>query len=82
MSFSRVRVCAWLLPAVVALAGAAGAAAAAADASAKPNIVLILTDDEDVAIHEFMPKTRALLERRGVRFEIARRRRTRCLLPG
>ena len=31
--------------------------------------MLILTDDEDVAIHEFMPKTKALLERRGTRFE-------------
>ena len=35
----------------------------------QPNIVLILTDDEDVAIHEFMPKTRALLGERGATFD-------------
>jgi arylsulfatase A-like enzyme len=35
---------------------------------AKPNIVLILTDDEDVGIHAFMPKTKALLEDQGTTF--------------
>jgi N-acetylglucosamine-6-sulfatase len=35
----------------------------------QPNIVLIMTDDEDVAIHQFMPKTKALLEERGTTFE-------------
>ena len=35
----------------------------------QPNIVLILTDDEDVAIHQFMPKTKALLEDHGTRFD-------------
>jgi arylsulfatase A-like enzyme len=35
----------------------------------QPNVVLIMADDEDVAIHEFMPKTKALLEERGVRFD-------------
>jgi N-acetylglucosamine-6-sulfatase len=34
----------------------------------QPNIVLIITDDEDVAIHEFMPKTNALLQDRGATF--------------
>ena len=34
----------------------------------QPNIVLVMTDDEDVAIHEFMPKTKALLEDRGTTF--------------
>jgi arylsulfatase A-like enzyme len=34
----------------------------------KPNIVFILTDDEDVQIHAFMPKTRALLEAQGTTF--------------
>jgi N-acetylglucosamine-6-sulfatase len=33
------------------------------------NIVLILTDDEDVEIHVSMRKTRALLEERGTTFE-------------
>ncbi len=44
------------------------ASAAAQEPSPKPNIVLILTDDEDVAIHEFMPKTRALLADQGTTF--------------
>ena len=44
------------------------ASAAAKEPSPKPNIVLILTDDEDVAIHEFMPKTRALLADQGTTF--------------
>jgi arylsulfatase A-like enzyme len=35
----------------------------------QPNIVLIMTDDEDVAIHEFMPKTEALLAARGTTFD-------------
>jgi N-acetylglucosamine-6-sulfatase len=38
-------------------------------APAKPNIVLIVSDDEDVASHAFMPKTRALIEEQGVAFE-------------
>jgi N-acetylglucosamine-6-sulfatase len=73
MPFSPTRRPLWLLPALIALVGAVGNAAdAVADvpaASTKPNIVLILTDDEDVASHAFMPKTRALLERRGVSFD-------------
>ena len=72
MSVFRVRPDCWLLTAAV-LAATAGLAAAGAAAGppapARPGIVLILTDDEDVASHELMPKTRALLERRGVRFD-------------
>jgi arylsulfatase A-like enzyme len=45
-----------------------GGAYARTDA-ARPNIVLIMTDDEDVAIHSHMPKTKALIEDRGTRFE-------------
>jgi len=41
---------------------------AEASSPAAPNIVLIMTDDEDVKIHEFMPKTRALLADRGTTF--------------
>jgi Sulfatase len=37
----------------------------------KPNIVLILSDDEDLKIHAYMPKTKALLEDKGVVFENA-----------
>jgi arylsulfatase A-like enzyme len=62
-----------LMAALGVLAATAGVVAQPADAapepSARPNLVLILTDDEDVAIHEFMPKTRALLEDRGVSFD-------------
>lgn len=37
--------------------------------SNRANIVLIVTDDEDVAAHAFMPKTKALLEDQGTVFE-------------
>jgi N-acetylglucosamine-6-sulfatase len=55
----------------LAIAGSlASPAAAAADRHAsRPNIVLILTDDEDVAAHRFMPKTRALVEEQGTAFD-------------
>ncbi len=36
---------------------------------AKPNIVLILTDDEDVAAHAHMPKTKSLIADEGVTFD-------------
>ncbi|HEY9548262.1 MAG TPA: sulfatase [Kiloniellaceae bacterium] len=49
---------------------AAVACAAAAEArQERPNIVFILSDDEDVASHAFMPKTKALIEDQGVAFE-------------
>jgi arylsulfatase A-like enzyme len=72
MASSRIRRCCTLLL-VTALSGVVAAAQAAADevraASARPNIVLILTDDEDVASHAYMPKTRALLEEQGTTFD-------------
>jgi arylsulfatase A-like enzyme len=37
--------------------------------SKRANIVLIVTDDEDVAAHAFMPKTKALIEDQGTAFE-------------
>lgn len=43
--------------------------AAAASASSKPNIVFIISDDEDVRSHAFMPKTKALVEDQGIVFE-------------
>jgi arylsulfatase A-like enzyme len=43
--------------------------AQAAASSARPNIVFIMTDDEDVRIHRYMPKTKALIEDQGVAFE-------------
>src|SRR3546814_17360621 len=57
------------------LAGAAwaqpGADAQAATAEAgpeRPNIVVILSDDEDLVSHAFMPKPKALLEEPGAAF--------------
>ena len=35
----------------------------------RPNIIFILSDDEDVKIHAHMPKTRALLENHGTAFD-------------
>lgn len=60
----------WSSPAA-ALALALGAlpAAAAGGPVTKPNIVVIMTDDEDVASHAFMPKTKVLLEDKGTTFE-------------
>ncbi|MBA3671911.1 MAG: sulfatase [Gemmatimonadaceae bacterium] len=37
--------------------------------AARPNIVFILSDDEDVALHAYMPKTKALLHDRGTTFD-------------
>jgi N-acetylglucosamine-6-sulfatase len=49
-----------LWPSAVALAG---------PPAVKPNIVFILTDDEDVRIHAYMPKTKALLQDHGTSFD-------------
>jgi N-acetylglucosamine-6-sulfatase len=34
----------------------------------RPNIIFLLSDDEDAKLHEFMPKTKALLELQGTKF--------------
>jgi len=47
----------------------AGGASAAGPQDDRPNIVFILTDDEDVALHAAMPKTKALLHDRGTTFD-------------
>jgi N-acetylglucosamine-6-sulfatase len=36
--------------------------------TAKPNVVVFMTDDEDLAAHASMPKTKALIEDQGVSF--------------
>jgi N-acetylglucosamine-6-sulfatase len=72
MLFSRAHIRGWpVLVAAIAVAGylTPPAAAEVGSRASKPNIVLILTDDEDVAIHEFMPKTKALLEEQGTKFD-------------
>jgi len=43
--------------------------AAAVSTEEPPNIVFILSDDEDLRIHEYMPKTKALIENQGVAFD-------------
>ena len=61
--------------ALVACGSASGAALpdakerTATHAAAPPNIVFVLSDDEDVALHAFMPKTKALLHDRGTTFD-------------
>jgi N-acetylglucosamine-6-sulfatase len=42
---------------------------ATAESKSRPNIIFILSDDEDVAIHEAMPKTKALIEAQGAVFD-------------
>jgi N-acetylglucosamine-6-sulfatase len=48
--------------------GAATKAARTAAQPAPPNIILILTDDEDWKAHEYLPRVRRLLEERGATF--------------
>jgi N-acetylglucosamine-6-sulfatase len=56
----------WLIAAVVlAIVGAAQAQAPAKP----PNIVLVLSDDEDLGIHAYMPKVKALIEDQGTVFD-------------
>ena len=54
---------------VVGLSQNPGSVGATPVVPSQPNIVLIMTDDEDVAIHQFMPKTKALLADRGTTFD-------------
>ncbi len=53
----------------LAAPGSAAAGTEPANPAERPNIVFILTDDEDVAIHAHMPKTRALIEDQGMAFD-------------
>lgn len=59
---------AWTIALVSGIWLSTTAADARTDGS-KPNIVIIMTDDEDVAIHEYMPKTKALIEDQGTKFQ-------------
>jgi N-acetylglucosamine-6-sulfatase len=58
----------WALLACVLGAGAWSASAAETPGK-KPNIVMILTDDEDVASHAYLPKTKALIDEQGTTFD-------------
>jgi len=64
--FARLRP---ILLTALALGLSAHPVAAAPADSGQPNIVLIITDDEDVALHASMPKTKALLHDRGTTFD-------------
>jgi hypothetical protein len=56
----------WLIAALVlAIAGPAQAQSPAK----RPNIVFILSDDEDLGIHAYMPRVKALIENQGAVFE-------------
>jgi N-acetylglucosamine-6-sulfatase len=55
----------WLFLALVGCSSSEHGGAGPPPPAARPNIVLILTDDEDVAIHAFLPKTKALLHDHG-----------------
>ena len=55
----------------IGIAIAASGHADAQDAGPRPNIVLILSDDEGLALHDFMPKTKALLHDEGITFDNA-----------
>ena len=48
-----------------------GSLAQAQEAGRKPNIVFVLSDDENVGIHPFMPKVKALIEDEGTVFDNA-----------
>jgi arylsulfatase A-like enzyme len=56
-------------PAATSAATPASAASAPEAPVDRPNIVFILTDDEDTALHAFMPKTKALLHDAGTTFD-------------
>ena len=58
-----------LLPLILALA-AVQADSGARLASGRPNVVFILTDDQDLLLHslDFMPQTRELIAQRGMTF--------------
>jgi arylsulfatase A-like enzyme len=70
MPFFRPR--AWFRPVLLATLATGlsqNPVAATPIVPSQPNIVLVMTDDEDVAIHEFMPKTKALIEDQGTAFD-------------
>ena len=59
----------WLLAAICTCAEAANAAVRAAQSS-QPNLVFLLTDDQDVTAHslDYMPKLNRLLRQEGTEF--------------
>jgi N-acetylglucosamine-6-sulfatase len=60
---------AWGLVAIIVLTIAAPALAQAQPDARRPNIVFVLSDDEDLGIHGSMPKLKALIDDQGAVFE-------------
>jgi N-acetylglucosamine-6-sulfatase len=60
-----------LLPLVFLLAAVRADSGPRAAAAGRPNLVFILTDDQDLLLHslDFMPQTRALIAQKGMTFE-------------
>lgn len=69
MSFSRTRAGISRILAAALTGFCLGSLPAGATAElARPNVVMFMTDDEDLAAHAFMPKTKALIEDQGATF--------------
>lgn len=67
LSASAIGLLAAMLPA--ALGGKSAAAQPAAATHERPNIVLVLTDDEDFKTHAFLPNVKSLLADKGAVFD-------------
>jgi N-acetylglucosamine-6-sulfatase len=67
LSKSKLALARLLMAAIVAVAGVLHSQTGST--KPRPNIVFILSDDEDLRSHAFMPKTKALLDEHGSVFE-------------
>ena len=61
----RFAVAPWLLAAVLAAFAHPALAQQAQSSTKPPNIVLVLSDDEDLGIHPYMPRVKELIEDQG-----------------
>ena len=61
----RFAVAPWLLAAVLATFAHPALAQQAQSSTKPPNIVLVLSDDEDLGIHPYMPRVKELIEDQG-----------------
>ena len=59
----------WLLAALLPMFAEPALAQQARSGAKPPNIVLILSDDEDLGIHPYMPRVKQLIEDRGTVFD-------------
>ena len=65
----RFTVAPWLLAAVLATFAHPALAQQAQSSTKPPNIVLVLSDDEDLGIHPYMPRVKELIEDQGTVFD-------------